>query len=154
MDSIIEKDKNQWTEVAIQSLCKDEQIKILPFPLTNNERWFEIDNLKDLIMAEKSFSKMTQKIKNKKRFIFDLDGTVYIGNKPIDGINKLISKIQEKGLSVEFLSNNSSKNKPEYVKKLNSMGIEIDSSQVILSTDASIMHLKQNNYKKGIHHWY
>jgi len=149
MNSIIEKDKNQWTEVALQKLCNDQKVEILPFCLECNERWFEIDTIEDLILAESTFSTLVKKINNKRRFIFDLDGTVYIGNTLIDGIDELISTIQKTGSTLDFLSNNSSKNKFEYVQKLKSFGIYIDENQVILSTDASVKYLTQNQYKKG-----
>ena len=66
MNSILEVDKNQWTEVAIKVILGDENLKILPFTLSHNEGWIEIDNLDDLVSAEKSFSNMNQKSKLRK----------------------------------------------------------------------------------------
>ena len=149
MDTILKENKNQWTEIAIQKLCKNQIVDILPFCIEDDERWFEVDTIEDLVFAESTFSPLQNKIRNKKEFIFDLDGTVYIGDSPIDGVDKLILILQKKGCNVRFLSNNSSKDKSEYVQKLKSFGICIEESQIILSTDVSIKYLKQNKFKKG-----
>ena len=47
ISEIIKEDKNQWTELAIQKILKDNKIKIFPLYLDNNERWYEIDNMED-----------------------------------------------------------------------------------------------------------
>ena len=151
MNKIIkfERELNQWTEVALQRLAKEGLVNFLPFCINENENWYEIDDNKDLLCAEIIFSELAKKISKKKNFIFDLDGTIYVGEKPISGATKLVSKLQKEGKSIRFISNNSSKNKIEYKTKLKSMGIQIDENQVTLSTDAAIDALKQKGYRKG-----
>ena len=149
MSIIIEKngDLNQWTEVAIQNLVKLNNKEINPFCLIENEKWFEIDTMDDLIEAEIVFAELSEELKNKKGFIFDLDGTIYIGENSIPGAKEFISKVQSKNLTVKFISNNSSKNKTEYSEKLQSQGIIVDNEQIILSTDIAIQVLnKQKVY--------
>ena len=58
-------------------------------------------------------------------YLFDLDGTVFLGETPIgDSINTLI-RLENSGKRVFFLTNNSSKGKAEYVKKLSGMGYPV-----------------------------
>ena len=147
ISKIIKEDKNQWTELAIQKIIKEKKIKTFPFYLDNSERWFEIDNLEDLIAADSLFSSL--KLKNKKHFIFDLDGTLYVGNSKIDGASDFIYLLNSLNLNSYFVSNNSSKNKNAYVEKLNSMGISSDEKQIILSTDATIFSLLEKGYSSG-----
>ena len=58
----------------------------------------------------------------KRCFVFDLDGTVYMGNKPIPGTVNFIRRNLER-FDIHFLTNNTSKNLTDYVAKLRGMGI-------------------------------
>ena len=42
-------------------------------------------------------------------FLFDLDGTVYLGDTPIEGAMETLGKLSAMGKKVCFLTNNSSK---------------------------------------------
>lgn len=59
---------------------------------------------------------------HKRCFIFDLDGTVYVGNNPIQGTVDFIAHNMER-FDIHFLTNNTSRNLKDYVAKLNGMGI-------------------------------
>lgn len=48
------KDINKWTEIAINDLLQKEEIRVKPFEI-NGSRWYEIDTLRDLEIAEKLF---------------------------------------------------------------------------------------------------
>jgi HAD superfamily hydrolase (TIGR01450 family) len=137
-----EKNLNEWTEVALQILLKQGIIKMRPFDI-KGKRWIEIDDLKDLSIADKLFNKIG-KFKKNRLFLVDLDGTIYLGNQPINGAKKFYNKMKNLGKHVYFLSNNSSKSKLDYVKKLKSMGIETSKKEIILSTDGVIHYLKKN----------
>lgn len=83
-----------------------------------------------------------------KHYCFDLDGTVYVGNDNIVGAAETIKKLEELGKKVYYVSNNSSKNKLDYVHRLKRIGIEASEVQIILSTDATLKYLKQHQVKK------
>jgi choline kinase len=51
----IRNEKNLWTEVAIQSLLRNNQLKMKAYDI-KDKTWIEIDNLKDLKTANKLFS--------------------------------------------------------------------------------------------------
>ena len=59
---------------------------------------------------------------NKKVFFLDLDGTVYLSDRLIKGADEAISCLREQA-KVYFLTNNSSKSRDYYAKKLSSLGI-------------------------------
>ena len=69
-------------------------------------------------------------INSKKCFVFDLDGTVYMGNEPIQGtIDFIIKNLGRKGIF--FMTNNTSKTPDEYVERLKSFGIIIQIDRII-----------------------
>ncbi|ADK82610.1 HAD-IIA family hydrolase [Sediminispirochaeta smaragdinae] len=88
-------------------------------------------------------------LSEKKCFLLDMDGTIYLGDRLIDGASDFLHKIKANGKQYIFLTNNSSKNKRVYVEKLKRMGIAADSSEVFTSGEATIMYL--NKIKKNAH---
>ena len=150
MKQIIEldNDKNQWTEVALDNVLRKYDL-FEPFCIDKEERWYEIDNESDLLNAEILFSNIETLLSKKKLFAFDLDGTIYLGNDLIDGVDVTIRKILAHDSEVKFLSNNSSQSKSYYATKLKSMGIDVDVNQIYLSTDVAGKYLQNNDYKRG-----
>ncbi|MBP3730068.1 MAG: HAD-IIA family hydrolase [Mailhella sp.] len=70
------------------------------------------------------------KISEKRCVVLDMDGTVYLGDIPIDGAVDFIKKWWD-ALDFYFLSNNTSKSPETYVNKLNRMGIMADLSRIL-----------------------
>ena len=69
-------------------------------------------------------------INNKKCFVFDLDGTVYLGDRPIQGTIDFIRRNLARR-EIFFLTNNTSKNLDDYVKKLAGLGIEVGLEKIL-----------------------
>ena len=80
-------------------------------------------------------------LENFELFLFDLDGVVYIDDKPTPGAVETINKIKSIGKKVLFLTNNPARSKLEYSRKLRKMGIEAKSSQVLTSVDSICRYL-------------
>ena len=87
-------------------------------------------------------------IKEKKAFFFDLDGTIYLGNKIFDGVHDLIKLLKEKNKLFYFLSNNSSKSTSDYLLKLKKLNLDANRENIILSQHPTIDYLKKEGYKK------
>lgn len=85
--------------------------------------------------------------KNKKVIFLDLDGTVYKGNNLISGAQQFLEYLNSKGIIYYFLSNNSSRSKIDYVKKLSNLGIQTTEERIILSTDGVIEFLLKEKVK-------
>ena len=84
-------------------------------------------------------------------FLFDLDGTIYLGDTPIPGAVDTLKKLESAGKKVCFLTNNSSKDPAEYVEKLTSMGYPAKIEQIITSATASIHFLKTSRPGKSVY---
>lgn len=76
-------------------------------------------------------------------FALDMDGTIYLGEKWLDGAKDFLNRIEESGRSYVFLTNNSSKNAEAYVEKLQRMGWEIGPEKIVTSGQATISYLKK-----------
>ena len=83
-------------------------------------------------------------IENIKCFALDMDGTVYLGEKWIDGALDFLKKIEESGRSYVFVTNNSSKNPAVYVDKLHRMGLDVGEEKLITSAQATVRYLQEN----------
>lgn len=56
-------------------------------------------------------------------FLLDLDGTVYLGDRPIGAMRKTLSALRGMGKQLVFLTNNSSRTEEEYREKLTRIGL-------------------------------
>lgn len=73
-------------------------------------------------------------IGNPKAFIFDLDGTIYIGDKRIEGADKVLESIRKTNLPIRFVTNNPRFSREVYTEKLNNMGVQADIEEIITSS--------------------
>lgn len=81
-------------------------------------------------------------IKNIQLFLFDMDGTLYLGDQLYDFTKELLQKIRSAGKRYLFMTNNSSKSVADYVKKLAKLGIEATEDDFITSSQATAHYLK------------
>lgn len=73
------------------------------------------------------------KLQKIRHLLFDLDGTLYLSDTPIEGAVALIETLAEKGIDYTFVTNNSSKSADDYIKKLRGFGFPLSDDQVVTS---------------------
>ena len=76
-------------------------------------------------------------------FLFDMDGTLYLGNDILPGALDLIELLHSQGKKVVYITNNSSRSDADYVKKLNDMGIKSSVDEFFSSADAIAHRLSE-----------
>jgi len=64
-------------------------------------------------------------------YIFDLDGTLYLGSDPLPGAIDLIHRLREQGAKVLFLTNNPTRDPETYADKLSTMGIPATPDDIV-----------------------
>jgi HAD superfamily hydrolase (TIGR01450 family) len=64
-------------------------------------------------------------------YVFDLDGTIYLGSELLPGAERLVGALRELERKVVFVSNNPTRDPEEYAHKLTDLGIPVPASQVI-----------------------
>ena len=93
------------------------------------------------------FMTSEEKLKNKKLFLMDMDGTVYIDDRLLPGAKEYIERAREKGKAV-FMTNNSSRGISSYLEKMAKLGIEASEDDFLTSVDA-LIHYLENSYRPG-----
>ncbi len=94
---------------------------------------------------------MATQFRNIQLFLFDLDGTLYLGDNLFDFTVELLSAIKQNGGRYLFMTNNSSKSVNDYVKKLNKMGVAATYEDFITSSQATVHYLQQHHAGKRLY---
>ena len=84
-------------------------------------------------------------MKDLKLFLFDMDGTLYLGDQLFSFTTELLAKIKATGGRYMFMTNNSSKSVVAYIEKLHKLGIEATEDEFITSSQATAYYLKNNH---------
>lgn len=79
-----------------------------------------------------------------KLYLFDMDGTLYLGSRLYDFTVELLDTIKSTGRRYLFMTNNSSKSVEDYIKKLAGLGITATRDDFITSSQATAWYLKEN----------
>ena len=77
-----------------------------------------------------------------KVFLLDMDGTIYLGERLFDDTPAFLERLRETGRRVVFLTNNSSRDRGAYLRKLRRLGIKASDDEVFTSGDATILILQ------------
>jgi len=88
-------------------------------------------------------------LKDKTFYIFDMDGTIYLGESPLPNAVNFIEQIS-KDKKIIFFTNNASKNTAYYLEKLKNLGFP-ENIQVLTSADVLIKFLKNHRQGKKIY---
>ena len=92
-----------------------------------------------------------QILRKMKLFLFDMDGTLYLGNRLYPFTLELLRTIRETGGKYLFITNNSSKSVNDYVKKLAGLGIEACREDFMTSSQATAYYLHNHHEGKKLY---
>ena len=95
------------------AVALDEVIRHAPMTLVDiaGTKWAALRTMDDVQTADKLFSRFS--LSGKRCFVLDLDGTVYVGNRPIRGTVAFITRHAD-DRAFYFVTNNTSKLPEEY----------------------------------------
>lgn len=84
------------------------------------------------------------KLSNCRLFLFDMDGTLYLGDNVYEGAIELMEDLPSLGKKYIYLTNNSSRAGTDYITRLNRLGFPCLAENVFTSGMATGMYLNQN----------
>lgn len=84
------------------------------------------------------------KLLNTELFLFDMDGTLYLGDRVYPGAIELMNALPGLGKKYIYLTNNSSRAGTDYISRLRSLGFPCQAENVFTSGMATGMYLSQN----------
>ena len=82
-----------------------------------------------------------EKLKAIRYFLLDMDGTIYLGGKILDGAREFLEYLAESGRKRLFFTNNCSVDAERYVEKLQGMGISATHDDILTSGEATARYL-------------
>ncbi len=90
-------------------------------------------------------------LSDKRLFVFDMDGTVYLGNTAFDDAVRFVKKLKSEGKRVLFFTNNASHNAEFYLSKLNKMGFDTREDEIMSSGDVTAEFLVRHRRGKSVY---
>ena len=82
-----------------------------------------------------------QVLLDKKCFVFDLDGTIYLGDRVFPFAIDFIKHLRANGRRVLFFTNNASRSKKTYVERLSRMGFEPAEDEILTSGNVTAAYI-------------
>lgn len=83
--------------------------------------------------------------------VTDCDGVLYINNDAIEGVPKALNALRNKGKKIIFATNNSTKNRAQFLQKLRKLGYEANLNEVFPTSYATALYLKQINFRRSVY---
>ncbi len=93
-------------------------------------------------MSDEALKLACSKIKH---VALDMDGTIYMGSTLFPWTKGFLASLADHGIGYSFLTNNPTKSIPDYLKKLQGLGIEATSEEVYTTAVATIDYIKINH---------
>ncbi|MBD3261439.1 MAG: HAD-IIA family hydrolase [Candidatus Altiarchaeales archaeon] len=90
-------------------------------------------------------------IKEAGGFLFDMDGVIWRGDSLFPGAEKVVQKIRGEGKKILFVTNNASKTRKHFQRKLGSMGITVSEGELINSAYAASHYIAREQGPSKIH---
>jgi HAD superfamily hydrolase (TIGR01450 family) len=78
-------------------------------------------------------------------YVFDLDGTIYLGDGLLPGVAATVTTLRERGLPVRFVSNNPTRDPDQYAAKLTALGLPTPVSEITNTVVTTVSWLKAHH---------
>lgn len=95
--------------------------------------------------------KKTELLKSIQLYLFDMDGTLYLGERLFEFTRELLDTLKATGRRYLFMTNNSSKSVEDYIKKLEKLGIPALKEDFLTSSQATAWYLQKHHPGKTLY---
>ena len=69
-------------------------------------------------------------LQHARAFLLDMDGTFFLGESLLPGALEFLEVLNQRGLPFSFLTNNTSRGKQDYARKLQALGVREEDARV------------------------
>ena len=90
-------------------------------------------------------------LKEKELFVFDMDGTIYLGENVFPEARDFILRLRREGKRVLFFTNNASHTPDFYISRLTRMGFEPRRDEIMTSGDVTVAYLRRERPGKTVY---
>lgn len=78
-------------------------------------------------------------------YVFDLDGTIYLGDQVLPGAVRLVRELRRREIAVRFLSNNPTRDPRQYQRKLAGLGIDVPLTDICNTVVTTVRWLREHH---------
>lgn len=90
-------------------------------------------------------------LNDKKLYVFDMDGTIYLGGIVFESAVRFIKELRKQGKKILFFTNNASHSTEFYIEKLTRLGFEPTENEVMTSGDVTCEYLLKHRAGKSVY---
>jgi HAD superfamily hydrolase (TIGR01458 family) len=72
-----------------------------------------------------------------KGLLVDLDGTLYVGDEPVEGAREAIARLKSSGFAIRYVTNTTRKPRREVCEHLRSLGFEVEEAEIFTPARAA-----------------
>jgi phosphoglycolate phosphatase len=80
----------------------------------------------------------------------DCDGVLYVNNDAVLGVPQTLNKLRKMGKKIIFATNNSTKTREEFMKKLKTLGYEAEMDELFPTSYATAVYLESLGFKQKV----
>lgn len=91
----------------------------------------------------------TENLKHVRAVLFDMDGVIYVGNRPLPGVQDLLDYLDGTGRRWLCITNNASNTSLMFADKLHKLGIRAAPERILGSAEAAASWLAQQAPERG-----
>ena len=77
-------------------------------------------------------------------YIFDMDGTIYLGDRLLPGVAATIAVLRERGATIRYLSNNPTRDPAQYAAMLERLGLPTRLEDIVNTVVSTVNWLQEN----------
>ena len=92
-----------------------------------------------------------QALVDKRLYVFDMDGTIYLGKTVFDFAIRFIDHLRASGRRVLFFTNNASRSTSAYMEKLTRLGFSPREGEIMSSADVTVAYLHTHYAGKTVY---
>ena len=103
------------------------------------------------MLTGSDYFEIREKLLDKELFVFDMDGTIYLGSRPFGFAIRFIDCLRRSGRRVMFFTNNASRSPEHYLERLGRMGFSPSSAEICTAGDVTCEYLRRHRPGKSVY---